>query len=427
MNSSLWFAALGLAAIGLLLSLYSSYEYIHVLAFPLSGEASCNINAQFNCEQAIRSPFAAFLNRSLGNWGALFYASVLFFLFFYNPERAESPKRGLSVFLIVCLLSSLCSVSLFVITVKTLDAFCPVCIGLYAVSFLLLAVVFGMERDRSLGERLKVGVVNGLTIPYLAASFLIEQIRTQLFSARAPLLIFSLAILAVSLFSDLLSYKYLKATENMDERAAAAVQLWLAEPLQDIPFEGEDPVLRDFRKGDPNSAIRIVEFFDFECPACRQFYYEIKDVLSEFGDHVIIEYRNYPLDSACNPGIGRSFHQYACEAAEFARCAGEQDRYFEASDYLLTLEAMDNPESPVGVSDAIRAGINRLDLDKAKMDECLQSDRQILALRRDIEVADTLKLRGTPSIWINGRLLKNRSLLRDVVSYLVKKEQGEKR
>ncbi|MCI5065121.1 thioredoxin domain-containing protein [bacterium] len=423
-----WWSAVLLSTLGLLLALYSSYEYVHVLAFPSAGEAACNFNAQYNCEQAIKSPFAALLGRSLGSWGALFYSSLL--LFFAScslrfssdgsDDRKADPESEdvLAAFVVTCLVSLFASLVLLWISLETLTAYCPVCLSLYLVSFLLAVVALSIPRTTGVLPFLGRGIRRLSQLPFSLPVFLLSSFRRYGWSGELFRFLFLGVLVVASLFSDSLFAELLASTskEGRGGGGAVALSLWKAQPVQEIPFDGSEGYQRDYRKG--NGSIRIVEFFDYECPACRYFWYDLRDIEQEFEGKVAVEYRNYPLDSACNPSLPRGIHQHACEAAEFARCAGEQDRFFEAHEYLLTLEAFE-AGAEVDISTAIRSSITPLGLDRKAIVECLNSDRQLVAIRKDIEIANRLGLQATPSVWVDGRAISHRDTLRDLITELV--------
>jgi protein-disulfide isomerase len=80
-------------------------------------------------------------------------------------------------------------------------------------------------------------------------------------------------------------------------------------------------------KGNPNAAITVVEFADFECPYCAKYYPTVKQMLQDYGDKIRYTYRHYPL----------SFHQYAQKAAEAYECAKAQGKGWEMYDKLFTI------------------------------------------------------------------------------------------
>ncbi|MCZ7586864.1 MAG: thioredoxin domain-containing protein [Deltaproteobacteria bacterium] len=78
------------------------------------------------------------------------------------------------------------------------------------------------------------------------------------------------------------------------------------------------------------------EFTDFECPFCKKAHGVLMDLVVKSDGAVRVTHRDFPLDMSCNPAIDRPFHEHACEAAMFARCAAAQDRFWPMSDKLFT-------------------------------------------------------------------------------------------
>ena len=48
-------------------------------------------------------------------------------------------------------------------------------------------------------------------------------------------------------------------------------------------------------KGNAEAEVTLVEYSDFQCPACAQFYPYVKDIMNEYGDDIRFEYRHFPL------------------------------------------------------------------------------------------------------------------------------------
>src|SRR3990170_3817091 len=82
-----------------------------------------------------------------------------------------------------------------------------------------------------------------------------------------------------------------------------------------------DPV-----KGAPQARVRIVEYSDFQCPACRKAQEPLKRILEEYGETVQIIFNDFPLVTA---------HPNALPASEAAQCAYSQQRFWEYHDLLF--------------------------------------------------------------------------------------------
>jgi protein-disulfide isomerase len=140
-------------------------------------------------------------------------------------------------------------------------------------------------------------------------------------------------------------------------------------------------------RGAAAAPVTIVEFSDFHCPFCRRVQPVLEQVLARYGDKVRLVYRDFPLDLA---------HPQARRAAEAARCAGEQGRFWEFHDSLYRSDP-----------DASDAALGRIaaeaKLDAAALLACVASGRQAAAVRADSDAGHALSINSTPSFFVNGR------------------------
>src|SRR5215475_13600032 len=81
---------------------------------------------------------------------------------------------------------------------------------------------------------------------------------------------------------------------------------------------------RDHVQGPANAAMTLVEYGDYECPACGQAYWAIKEVQRALHGRMRFVFRNFPLTK----------HPHAEEAAEAAEAAALQDKFWEMHDVL---------------------------------------------------------------------------------------------
>ncbi len=138
-------------------------------------------------------------------------------------------------------------------------------------------------------------------------------------------------------------------------------------------------------KGPPNAPITIVEWADFECPACQA----ATPVLNEFvksNKDVRLVFKNYPLD----------MHENAEAAARAAMAADKQGKFWEMHQALFTSQ-MPLTESTL---EKIATDLG-LDLEKFKKDQ--RSEEVADAVTRDRKQGEEVKLQATPTIFINGR------------------------
>ena len=99
-------------------------------------------------------------------------------------------------------------------------------------------------------------------------------------------------------------------------------------------------------------------------------------------------YKDFPLPT----------HPNAQKAAEAARCAGDQGKYWEMHDLMFAdIGALSLPQ--------LKQGANRLGLNQAAFDQCLESSKHQAIVQADYAGAEKLGVNSTPTLYINGRPL----------------------
>ena len=150
----------------------------------------------------------------------------------------------------------------------------------------------------------------------------------------------------------------------------------------------KDPIniSNDPKRGERTARVAIIEYSDFQCPYCgrydRETFPQIEDEYIKTGK-VQYVWRDLPL----------SFHKNAPKAAEAARCAGEQGKFWDMHDRLFhnqaALEATD-----------LAAHATALKLDSKEFQECLDGGRYGSAIQKSVDEANSVGLTGTPSFLI---------------------------
>jgi len=139
-------------------------------------------------------------------------------------------------------------------------------------------------------------------------------------------------------------------------------------------------------KGSPNAPVTIVEFADFQCPYCRSAMAALEQVMSKYKDQVRLAFRDYPL---------RQIHPQAQRAAEGARCATEQGKFWAYHDVLFA-----NQEK---LADAdLRQHARALGLNAEQFDACLNDGKYRAQIDSDLNEGVQAGVAGTPGFFING-------------------------
>ena len=141
-------------------------------------------------------------------------------------------------------------------------------------------------------------------------------------------------------------------------------------------------------QGPSEAPVTIVEISDFQCPFCRRVQGTLGELQQKYGDQVRWSFKDLPLVS---------IHPDAQRAAEAARCAGDQGKFWE---YRQAMFATSNINSDLHPKTADELGLNR-----DSFDECLDSQKYAEAVESDSAEAQSLGISGTPAFLINGILL----------------------
>lgn len=150
---------------------------------------------------------------------------------------------------------------------------------------------------------------------------------------------------------------------------------------------GKVDVTNAYRHGSESAPVQIVEFADYQCTYCQKVHPALAKLQEQLGDKVSVVYKDFPLP----------MHPHAEKAAEAARCAGAQNKFWEFHDLLFENRKYDSSD----LKDFARS----LHLDQARFDQCLDSGEQADAVHKDLTEGQKLGLTGTPSFFINGHFL----------------------
>lgn len=136
--------------------------------------------------------------------------------------------------------------------------------------------------------------------------------------------------------------------------------------------------------GSSKPKITIVEFSDFACPNSRNFYEKTKKIRFKYYNDLKIIRRDFPVIS-----------DYSDDLALAARCAGEQGLYWKAHDALYDNFGISTKPEIYNLMLNVGAEPNRLS-------DCLENNKYINQIAKDLDDGINLGIRGTPTWFING-------------------------
>lgn len=142
--------------------------------------------------------------------------------------------------------------------------------------------------------------------------------------------------------------------------------------------------------------VELIEYGDFQCPACSSFYTIVEQVRETYGDKIKFVFRNFPLVA---------IHQNAMAAHRSAEAAGAQGKFFEM--YALLYENQSSwsaLSSPISLFEDYASKLS-LDIDKYKADFASEATNDVI--NADIAEGKAKGVNSTPTFILNGEILNS--------------------
>ena len=169
----------------------------------------------------------------------------------------------------------------------------------------------------------------------------------------------------------------------------------------------------DWVKGGKESKVTLIEYSDFQCPACGHYYPLVKQLAQEFGDKIQFAYRHFPLPS----------HKNAELAARAAEAGGAQNKFWEMHDMIFEHQGEWSEKSAGDARNIFRQYAEKLGLDTARFESDLDSDAVKNKVENDRQSGLRSKVNSTPTFFLNGQKIQNprsydefKSLINDTLS-----------
>ena len=180
--------------------------------------------------------------------------------------------------------------------------------------------------------------------------------------------------------------------------------------------------LTNHTEGSTKSGVTLVEYGDYECPACYEYYPIVKQVAAKYNNQIIFQFRNFPLTS---------LHKNAFAGARAAEAADLQGKFWQMHDTLYDNQdpngaqgwvASDDPLGQYFTQFATTLGLN---ITKFKSDYASSyvNDR----INKDEAEAFSLNFSGTPSFVLDGQPITSPTPTVDAFSKIIDKAIADKK
>lgn len=364
----------------ILVHIYLASRHYALKFGEVNTQSLCNINSTFNCEAVSASRYSEFLGVPMAVWGALTNAALLVLLLFYpltEEAKKAAARRGL---LILGGAIAGASVIMGLISTFALSAYCPFCIVTYVLSFITFGCLWaGFPRTTKSKHE---AVLSGARLK---------------FSDFTPLIIAGVVVFVAGMISnDQVRKAY--GFQNIDAFVREQVQEWESNPQ--VQLQPVDALVM----GAPADKAKMVitEFADFRCIHCKHAAPVLKAFISSHPD-ARLQFEVWPLDGECNTAI-QSANGASCLLARASYCAEKiKGRGWDAHAYIY-----DNQEDFMSL-DAVKSALPKIatasGLSAQEMETCAQAPETKTAIEKQAAVGTALNLRGTPTIFVNGKQL----------------------
>ncbi|HYY58941.1 MAG TPA: thioredoxin domain-containing protein [Pyrinomonadaceae bacterium] len=172
-------------------------------------------------------------------------------------------------------------------------------------------------------------------------------------------------------------------------RAGAQIRLLMTEPepLVEKVSADDDP-----SRGATSAPVTVIEFTDFQCPACAAIHPVLDEMLKTYGNRVRFVVRDFPLEQ----------HAQARKAAEAANAANAQGKFFEYAAVLF------KNQSALDVA-SLKKYAAELGLDQARFNAALDAGTYAAEVQKDVADGEEYAVEATPTIFVNGVRLRDLS------------------
>lgn len=151
----------------------------------------------------------------------------------------------------------------------------------------------------------------------------------------------------------------------------------------------------DHTKGSATPKATLVEYSDFQCPACGTNYPWVEEVFAEYKDRMTFTYRHFPLAQ----------HKNALVAAYASEASGNQGKFWEMTDLLFKNQS--EWSESVTAQIILEGYAQKLGLDITQFKSDMKSDAVKAKIERDQNSGKMSAIDHTPTFFINGKLSDN--------------------
>jgi len=179
-------------------------------------------------------------------------------------------------------------------------------------------------------------------------------------------------------------------------------------PTRNLGTLTEPVTATDWRKGGAEAVVEIVEYSDFECPACAAYYPILNQLVAEYPEEVALIYRYFPLPQ----------HASAELTAAFAEAAGRQGKFWEMHNIMFDNQSAWTISSAADNEALFKTYAGQIGLNLAQLEADLADPTILAHIRAEYQSGVASGVDSTPSFFINGERIINPRRYEDFVALI---------
>ena len=174
-------------------------------------------------------------------------------------------------------------------------------------------------------------------------------------------------------------------TQLTSQQKAEFIRSYEALPKVNVPLDSG------------GAKVLVVKFNDYQCPPCRQSFYEYKPILAKYAASKQVKFvlKHFPLERECNAAVGGDLHLASCEAAAAVVMAQSKGTADKLEEWFFGNQPSLTPETVRKAAGTV-AGVADFDAQYA---------RALTLVRTDAGLGALLGAKSTPTFFVNGRLI----------------------
>jgi len=375
--------------LAVIIHIYLAFHYYPIKFGFSSGPSVCSINATFDCDAVAASQFSSFLDVPLAIWGAATNAVIFVLVLLQWWGWTDHPERLRRWNLVLIAGTFVASVVMGALSLK-LHSYCLFCISAYVLSI----VAFICYRAT-------------LQEPFFGALF--DDVPALFGESRG--ILFGIAAIPILAFIGHRVMMESYGVTEIDRVVQSSILDWKGAPKVDLAVA---PALAEGPSREQAKMV-ISEFADFRCHHCKNAYPSLDRFAKNHAD-VRLEFYNFPLDGECNEMVPDKTG-ISCRLAYSVVCAEKQGQGWNLHHALY--DDQDTINGGLGGGGSVTEQINTelkklsepLKINTDELFKCMADPATIDAVRLQAKQGVAGKIQGTPTIFVDGRVLNRGQLI----------------